>query len=124
MNVLLVDDSEILRNHLMTILSEMENVTVVGESTDTESAIQALQEKRPDLVILDIRMPGEGGIHVLKIAKEKYPALRVIIYTDYPYPQYRTKCMELGADYFFDKSTETEKMIDKIRQLARQTGKR
>lgn len=124
MNVLLVDDSEILRNHLMTILAEMENVTVVGESVDTESAIRDLQKKRPDLMILDIRMPGEGGIHVLKTAKEKYPGLRVIIYTDYPYPQYRTKCMDLGADYFFDKSTETEKMIDKIRQLARETGAR
>lgn len=124
MNVLLVDDSEILRNHLMTILAEMENVTVVGESIDTESAIRDLKKNRPDLMILDIRMPGEGGIHVLKTAKEKYPEMRVIIYTDYPYPQYRTKCMELGADYFFDKSTETEKMIDKIRQLARETGAR
>lgn len=124
MNVLLVDDSEILRNHLMTILAEMENVTVVGESIDTESAIRDLKKNRPDLMILDIRMPGEGGIHVLKTAKEKYPEMRVIIYTDYPYPQYRTKCMELGADYFFDKSTETEKMIDKIRQLARETSAR
>ncbi|HDP68246.1 MAG TPA: response regulator transcription factor [Candidatus Marinimicrobia bacterium] len=124
MNVLLVDDSEILRNHLMTILAEMENVTIVGESIDTESAIRDIKKKRPDLMILDIRIPGEGGIHVLKTAKEKYPDMRVIIYTDYPYPQYQTKCIELGADYFFDKSTETEKMIDKIRQLAWETGAR
>jgi DNA-binding NarL/FixJ family response regulator len=120
MNVLLVDDSEILRNHLMTILSEMENVNIIGESTDTDSAIRDLKNKKPDLVILDIRMPGEGGIHVLKIAGEKYPDLRVIIYTNYPYPQYRTKCMELGADYFFDKSTETETLIETIKQLAKQ----
>jgi DNA-binding NarL/FixJ family response regulator len=104
----------------MTILSEMENVNIIGESTDTDSAIRDLKNKKPDLVILDIRMPGEGGIHVLKIAGEKYPDLRVIIYTNYPYPQYRTKCMELGADYFFDKSTETETLIETIKQLAKQ----
>jgi len=120
MKVLLVDDSDILRNHLITILSDMENVDIIGECIDTESAIKDLKKKKPDLVILDIRIPGEGGIHVLKIAREKYPDLKVIIFTDYPYPQYRTKCMEIGADYFFDKSTETEKMIDQIKQLAKQ----
>jgi len=120
MKVLLVDDSDILRNHLITILSDMENVDIVGESINTESAIKDLKKKKPDLVILDIRMPGEGGIHVLKIARKKYPDLKVIIFTDYPYPQYRTKCMEIGADYFFDKSTETEKMIEQIKQLAKQ----
>jgi len=120
MKVLLVDDSDILRNHLITILSDMENVDIVGESINTESAIKDLKKKKPDLVILDIRMPGEGGIHVLKIARKKYPELKVIIFTDYPYPQYRTRCMEIGADYFFDKSTETEKMIEQIKQLAKQ----
>ncbi|MBU0711389.1 response regulator transcription factor [bacterium] len=120
MKVLLVDDSDILRKHLITILSDMENVDIIGESIDTDSAIKDLKKKKPDLVILDIRMPGEGGIHVLKIAREKYPDLKVIIFTDYPYPQYRTRCMEIGADYFFDKSTETEKMIDQIKQLAKQ----
>ena len=120
MKVLLVDDSDILRNHLITILSDLENVDIIGESVDTDSAIKDLKKKKPDLVILDIRMPGEGGIHVLKIAKEKYPGLKIVIFTNYPYPQYRTKCMELGADYFFDKSTETEKMIDEIKQLAKQ----
>ena len=120
MKVLLVYDSDILRNHLITILSDLENVDIIGESVDTDSAIKDLKKKKPDLVILDIRMPGEGGIHVLKIAKEKYPGLKIVIFTNYPYPQYRTKCMELGADYFFDKSTETEKMIDEIKQLAKQ----
>jgi len=122
MKILLVDDSDILRNHLITILSEMENVEIIGESLDTDSAIKDLKKKKPDLMILDIRIPG-GGIHVLKIAKEKYPDLKIIIFTDYPYPQYRTKCMAIGADYFFDKSTETEKMIEEIRQLVKQADK-
>ena len=119
MKVLLVDDSDILRKHLITILSDLDNVDIIGESVDTDSAIKDLKKKKPDLVILDIRMPGEGGIHILKIAKAKYPDLKTVIFTNYPYPQYRTKCMELGADYFFDKSTETEKMIEEIKRLAK-----
>ena len=119
MKILIVDDSDILRKHLSTILSDMENVNVIGESLDTDSAIKDIKKKKPDLVILDICIPGEGGIHVLEIAKEKYPGSKVIIFTDYPYPQYRTKCMEIGADYFFDKSTETEKLIDIIKILAK-----
>jgi DNA-binding NarL/FixJ family response regulator len=122
MKILIADDSDILRNHLITIISEMEGVRVVGESRDTKSAIRDINKKKPDLVILDIRMPGEGGIHVLKIVKEKNQKLIVIIFTDYPYPQYRTKCLESGADYFFDKSTETEKMIETVKRLAKQAN--
>ena len=120
MKVLIVDDSDILRNHLQTILSEMENVEIVGESVDTEGAIKDIRKKKPNLVILDIRIPGEGGIHILKMIKKKNSDIRVAIFTDYPYPQYRTKCMEIGADFFFDKSTETEKLIDTIKLLAKQ----
>ncbi|HCL00348.1 MAG TPA: response regulator [Candidatus Marinimicrobia bacterium] len=120
MKILIVDDSDILRNHLITVLSDIENIEIVGESLDTDLAIKDIKKKKPDLVILDICIPGEGGIHVLKIAKKKYPDLKVIIFTDYPYPQYRTKCMEIGANYFFDKSTETEKLIETIKTLAKQ----
>lgn len=122
MKILIADDSDILRNHLITIISELEGVKIVGESLDTKSAIRDINKKKPDLVILDIRMPGEGGIHVLKVVKEKNPKLIVIIYTDYPYPQYRIKCLESGADYFFDKSTETEKMIESVKKLAIQAN--
>ena len=107
---------------MITIISELEGVKIVGESRDTKSAIRDINKKKPDLVILDIRMPGEGGIHVLKVAKEKNPKLIVIIFTDYPYPQYRTKCLESGADFFFDKSTETEKMIESVKKLAKQAN--
>ncbi|MBL7067943.1 MAG: response regulator transcription factor [Candidatus Marinimicrobia bacterium] len=122
MKILIADDSDILRNHLITIISELDGVKIVGESQDTKSAIRDINKNKPDLVILDIRMPGEGGIHVLKVVKEKNPKLIVIIFTDYPYPQYRIKCLESGADYFFDKSTETEKMVETVKRLAKQAN--
>lgn len=117
--VLIADDSEILRRHLRSILAEIPGIVLVAEAATTEEAISAVQHHKPDLVILDIRMPGEGGINALKTIRELAPHTQVIIFTDYPYPQYRKKCLEEGTSYFFEKSTELEKMIELIRQFAK-----
>jgi DNA-binding NarL/FixJ family response regulator len=118
LRVLIADDSEILRDHLRTMLAEIEGIEIVGECNDTDSTLDQIKTLKPDTIILDIRMPGEGGIFILNFIKSKYPKIKVIIFTDYPYPQYRTKCLEIGADYFFDKSTESEKMIEVFKSLA------
>jgi DNA-binding NarL/FixJ family response regulator len=68
-------------------------------------------------VILDIRMPGGSGIDVLENIKKTNAAPVVIVLTNYPYPQYRKKCMALGAEYFFDKTTEFEKVTEVIENL-------
>lgn len=67
---------------------------------------------KTDVVILDIRMPGRNGLDVLRDIKEGSPESKVIILTNYPYPQYRRRCMEEGADFFFDKSSEFEKVTE------------
>lgn len=119
MRILIADDSEILRRHLRTILLEIPGVEIVAETTTSDETIAVFQKHQPELVILDIRMPGEGGISVLKAIHEQNPRTQVIIFTDYPYPQYRKKCLEEGTSYFFEKSTELEKMIELVRQLAK-----
>jgi DNA-binding NarL/FixJ family response regulator len=65
-------------------------------------------------MIIDIKMPKGTGIDVLKSVKSQNPQTVVIILTNYPYPQYLEKCMEEGADYFFDKSTEFSRITDII----------
>ncbi len=121
MRVLIADDSVILRRHLTSILSEIPGIEIVAEADTTESALTTFERLQPELVILDIRMPGEGGIQVLKAIRQQNPQTTVIIFTDYPYPQYRKKCLEEGTAYFFDKSTESEKMIELIKQLTQRT---
>ena len=118
MKVFLADDSEILRKHLTNLLTEIPGVEIVGYGEDTESAISGIDTQKPDVVILDIRMPGAGGIYVLKTVRQNRPDLRIIVFTDYPYPQYRKKCLEEGTDYFFDKSSESEKLIELVRKMA------
>ena len=113
MKVLIVDDSKIVCDGLQQMLINIANVEIVGQAHNAEDAIASISEANPDVVILDIRLPGMNGIHVLKDIRAKNLQSRVIMLTNYPYPQYRKKCGELGADYFFDKVAEIE-MIPKV----------
>jgi len=117
MKVLIVDDSAVVRERLITMLSELKSVNIVNQAEGPLEAKNAIQKLKPDAVILDIRMPGGNGIDVLEKIKKDKPSTVVIIFTNYPYPQYRKKCMDLGADYFFDKSTEFEKVTEVFRNL-------
>ena len=110
--VLIVDDSEVIRQRLRSLISDTENVELAGEAEDTQSAIDLWQSTNPDIVILDLRMPGGGGINVLREIKKQSPETMVVILTNYPYIAYRKRCIELGADYFFDKSLEFGKVKD------------
>ena len=124
MRVLVADDSRILRSRLVDMLSEVEGVDIVGEAGDTREAREALELLKPDVVILDIRMPGEDGMVVLEAIKKagrKSPL--VIIFTNFPYLQYRKRCLDAGADFFFYKALEFEKMLDLIRRLSRKSGR-
>jgi len=110
MRVLVVDDSEVVRSRLAEMLSVVEGVEVVGEAVDAVEALELQARMQPDTLILDIRMPGGNGIDVLQEVKRSYPGTSVIILTNYPYDQIRSACNRLGADYFFDKSSEFEKI--------------
>jgi len=119
MKVLIVDDSKIVCKGLQQMLIDIADVEVVGQANDAQDAITAISEYEPDVVILDIRLPGKSGIEILKDIRDKKLPIRVIMLTNYPYLQYRKKCEELGADYFFDKVTEIEEIPKVIEELAK-----
>jgi len=119
MKVLIVDDSKIVCKGLRQMLTNITDVEIVGQANNAQDAIQSISEVNPDVVILDIRLPGPSGIEVLKDIRDKKLPIRVIMLTNYPYPQYRKRCMELGADYFLDKVTEIEKIIKVVKQLVK-----
>ena len=117
MKVFIVDDSDILRERLRSILTEIKRVEVMGEAEDALQAREFLEKHTPDAVILDIRMPKGSGIDILEMIKRTKPSIKVIVLTNYPFPQYRKKCIELGAEYFLDKSTEFDKLPEVFKQL-------
>jgi len=117
MNIVLVDDSKIVRERIFNLVSDLPNVKVVGEAGNSIEAIACVKNLQPDLVILDIKMPGDTGIEVLRKLKINYPSLKIIMLTNYPLPQYKAKCIEYGADHFLNKSDEFEKLADIILSL-------
>jgi DNA-binding NarL/FixJ family response regulator len=117
--VFIADDSLIVREHLVTILEELAGIEIVGQAENVAEAISAIQILKPDVVILDIRMPGGSGIDVLQNIKQNDSTVLVIVLTNYPYPVYRQKCLQAGADFFLDKSTEFDQIPELFERFRR-----
>ncbi|MFC2008585.1 response regulator transcription factor [Chloroflexota bacterium] len=112
MRVYVVDDSPLVRERLVALLSEIDGVEVIGTADNAEEGIAGIAREKPEVAILDIRMPAGSGISVLEAVKSSAESPIVIMLTNYPYPQYRKKCMEAGADFFFEKSSEFHRVND------------
>jgi len=121
MKVLIADDSGAVRERIRMLLSEVAAIEMIGEAENAQQAIDHIRQQVPDVVILDIRMPGGNGIDVLREIEKKDRLPVVIMLTNYPYPQYKRKCIDAGADYFFDKSKEFEKVVEVLNGYALRT---
>src|SRR5215470_3999031 len=93
MRVFITDDSKIVVERLADLLKEVAGVEVVGNVGNALDAVLFIQKTNPDAVILDLQMPGGSGLDVLRAIRLGHPGLQVLIWTNYPYPQYRDECM-------------------------------
>ena len=119
LRLFIADDSELMCSRLAEALIEIGGIEIVGIAHDANEAWKSIQLFKPDVAILDICMPGGSGIDVLKHIRESHYPTKVVIFTHYPYPQYRKRCMDLGADYFFDKYSDFEKFMEVSVDLAK-----
>jgi DNA-binding NarL/FixJ family response regulator len=117
LKVFISDDSATIRKRLVTMALDLPGMDVVGQAKNAPGSLAAIRQTRPDVVILDIRMPGGNGIEVLREVKKLDPAPKVIVFTNYAQAQYRKKGEEAGADFFFDKSTEFDKLPQALEQV-------
>src|SRR5437879_4102650 len=118
MKVLLVDDSLVIRRHLVEMLSEVDGVNVVGEAGDIGEALYLVQYKNPDLAIIDLGLPQGSGLELLRRIKLYDSAITVIVLTNYAQDFNREACNSAGADFFFDKSLEFEQVPPLLGLLA------
>ena len=121
MKIFIADDSKLVRERLITMVSEIPGTEIAGEAKNAVKALNSIQKLGPDAVILDIRMPGGNGFDVLEKIKKNKSAPLVIMLTNYPFPQYRKKCMDAGADFFFDKSAEFPEVINVLKKLSEES---
>jgi DNA-binding NarL/FixJ family response regulator len=86
-------------------------------------AVIGIRKMKPDALILDLHMPGGSGLDVLRAIRTDHPDLYVVIFTNYPYPEYREECLSAGANLFLDKSAEFEKIPSILRELVQKESK-
>jgi len=118
MKLLIVDDSDFIRERLVAMFEDSEKIGVVYQARNSYEAIEQFNSFSPGMVLLDIRIPGDNGIKVLAKFKKLKPEARIIMLTNYPYEQYRKRCMELGADYFFEKSGDMNEIFNLCENLS------
>ena len=117
MKVLIIDDSDALVQRLMASLAGVEGLDLVGYATNVADGILEIRRAKPDVVILDIRMPDGSGMEVLETLR-KHPAPPIVIMlSNYNYPQFRRKCLRSGARFYFDKSSEFHRVAEVLRDL-------
>ena len=114
LKVLIVEDSEVVTRRIRSMLKEIPEVSVVGEAVNGTEALAITGTMHPDVVLLDIHLPGINGVEVLKEIKLMSHHTTVMMLTNYSDFHHRKRCKEAGADYFFDKSIEFEKVPDAL----------
>lgn len=117
LRVLIVEDSDVVIRRIRSMLKEIPQVTVVGEAINGTEALAITKVMDPDVVLLDIQLPGVSGIEVLKEIKLNYKRTKVMMLTNYSDLHHRKRCKEAGADFFFDKSIEFEKVPDVLNAI-------
>jgi DNA-binding NarL/FixJ family response regulator len=103
--ILIVDDNSVLRETTRSILESKFPLLRIFEAGDGKEAFTQIHDHLPDLILMDIRLPGENGLKLTRKIKELYPKMVVIIFTSYDLPEYRDAAFENGAEFFISKSS-------------------
>jgi DNA-binding NarL/FixJ family response regulator len=119
-SVFIVDDSDSIRQRLITMLESMADVAIVGEARSAAEAIDGILATNPDSVLLDLNLGTSSGMEVLSTVHRKLPVIEFVVLSNHSEPQYRRACARAGARYFLDKSSEFDSVRTVIAQIAAQ----
>ncbi len=113
---LIVEDNLIFRQMMTGILKGQFPCMIVEEAESGEAAMQRIEESPPNLIFLDIKLPGENGLQLTETIKKTYPQTVLAILTSYDLPEYREAALGFGADFFLIKGTSTRREIVELIQ--------
>jgi len=121
MKVFVVEDSLAVRERLIEMIREVEDVEVVGEAGSYGEAVGAIARTAPDVAILDIKLADDkgSGIDVLAEVRKTLPSIRAIVMSNYITPQHIRASADAGAEYFLDKSVDFERIPEILRRMGR-----
>jgi len=121
-NVLLVDDHELVRTGIRRLLDDFEDIAVIAEADSGEAAIKLVREHLPHVVLMDVNMPGIGGLEATRKLVQIAPDTKVIVVTIHLEEPFPTRLLEAGASGYLTKGCAVAEIVDAIRQVSK--GKR
>lgn len=116
--VVLVDDDHLVRSGIRMILQSTDDVVVAGEAADGHAGVRAVLRERPDVALVDVRMPGLDGIAAARQITEAAPGTRVVVLTSFEHDEYVFDALRAGASGFLLKRTPPEDLIEAVRVVA------
>ena len=122
LRVFVAEDSAHVLRALKSLLLSITGVEVIGEATDAATALASIRQGEPDVAILDLRLSASSGLDILRglQSDSKQPPVR-IVFTNQAESRWRSVCAKLGADHFFNKSADADRLADLVRAMARET---
>lgn len=116
--VFVADDHELVRFALKTLLDGETDIEVVGEGGDTQSVISGCIETEPDVLLLDLRMPGDGGVEACRQVRERAPRTAILVLTSFDEDDEMFEVLSAGASGYILKDTRPERVVNAIRSVA------
>lgn len=116
--VLIADDHEVVRTGIRSIVSQDPDIEVVGEATTGEETVAMAIEMEPDVVLLDIRMPGNDGLNALGRIKLDRPRMPIVVLSTYDNPTYVARAVALGANGYLMKTATHNEVIDAVKRAS------
>lgn len=116
--VVVVDDQALQRTGIALILDSAPDIQVVGEAGSGEDALEVVAQTCPEVVLMDVRMPGIGGIAATRLLVEHHPTVRVAVLTTFDLDEYAFGSLQAGASAFLLKSATAEALVEAVRTMA------
>ena len=116
--LLIADDHAVVRAGLKSLLADVRDIQIVAEAADGDEALRLARRHRPEVVLLDVRMPPSDGLQVLGQFRAELPAVPVVMFSAYENPTYIARAVALGAAGYLNKTASREQIIAAIRQVA------
>ncbi|MFQ5536023.1 MAG: response regulator transcription factor [Gemmatimonadota bacterium] len=114
--VLVIDDSEAVRTRLISAMSSIPAAEVVGAAATADDGIALAAAEQPHLVTLDLIMPGRSGLHAIPELRQVAPECEIVVFTDYPYPEARRHCLDLGVTHLLSKAQDFAKLLTIVKE--------
>jgi DNA-binding NarL/FixJ family response regulator len=119
LRVLLVDDQALFREGLRTLLSVHDEIEVIGEAAEGREALERIAVRAPDVVLMDLRMPGVGGVEATRRIREAHPAVRVLVLTTFDEDELLFDALRAGASGYLLKDCNAAQLAEAVRAAAR-----